>query len=207
MDQKLIDRTKGFLDHEEGMRLYEMAREVATQGPCLEVGSYCGKSALYLGTGCKERAGTLFSVDHHRGSEEQQAGEEYFDPELISPRSLRVDTFPYFREALSLGGLEETVIPLVARSDVAARSWQTPLGLVFIDGGHSYEAALTDYQVWSPHILPGGYLLIHDIFESPADGGQAPYRVYQQAAESEDYLPHPRFKTLGILQRKTSPSD
>ena len=171
VDIGIVNRVKGFLDHEEGVRLYDIAREASELGPCLEIGSYCGKSTVYLGSGCEDRGATLFSVDHHRGSEEQQAGEEYFDPELISPRTLRIDTFPHFRETLELAGLEETVVPLVAPSDVAARSWQTPLGLVFIDGGHSYEAALTDYRVWSPHLLPGGYLLIHDLFENPEEGG------------------------------------
>lgn len=197
----LIARTKGFLDHEEGLRLFTLALEAGPMGPALEIGSYCGKSTLYLGTGCREAGGILFSVDHHRGSEEQQPGEGYFDPETYDVRQGCMDTFPLFRLALSQSGLEDTVVPIVARSAVAARRWATPLSLVFIDGGHSINAAFTDYRCWAPHLLPGGYLLIHDIFKNPADGGQAPYEVYKTALASGKFEESPMTKTLGVLRR------
>lgn len=164
---------KGFLDHEEGMLLYDIARESSANGPCLEIGGYCGKSTVYLGLGCKARGGILFSIDHHRGSEEQQKGQEYFDPELYDEASGRVDTFRHFRRTVELASLEDTVVPIVARSEVVARMWSTPLSAVFIDGGHSYPTVFTDYTSWMPHVVPGGYLLIHDIFPDPNDGGQA----------------------------------
>ena len=169
---KIVKNIKGFLDEEEGHALYATALEASCSGPCLEIGSYCGKSAVYLGMGCKETGGVLFSIDHHQGSEEQQPGEEYFDPELFDPQNLCVDTFRAFRNTLEAVGLEETVVPIVCRSEVASRLWSTPLSLVFIDGGHSFEAALTDYKSWSRHILPDGYLLIHDIFKDPQKGGR-----------------------------------
>lgn len=198
----LIQEIKGFLDEEEGWFLYRTAQEAAAFGPCLEIGSYCGKSAVYLGWGCKERQGILFSIDHHRGSEEQQPGEEYFDPELFDPQSGRIDTFPFFRRTLERAGLEDTVVPLVCPSAVAARAWKTPLSLIFIDGGHALETVLGDYLSWAGHLLPGGYLLFHDLFEDPKEGGQAPYRVYQQALSTGLYHELPRVKTLGVLRRK-----
>ncbi|MDI6726062.1 MAG: class I SAM-dependent methyltransferase [Smithellaceae bacterium] len=191
---------KGFLDPAEAQRLYELAREASQMGPCLEIGSYCGKTASYLGLGCRENGGVLFSLDHHRGSEEQQPGEAYFDEELIDPRTGTVDTLPFFRRTLRMLALEDTVIPVVARSAVVARNWSTPLSLVFIDGGHTYEAAFTDYSCWSPHIMPGGFLAIHDIFKNPADGGQAPRQIYQLAIDSGLFTPLPMVKTLGILR-------
>jgi MMP 1-O-methyltransferase len=200
-DEVLIDRTKGFLDPDEGRRLYDVALEASQKGPCLEIGSYCGKSTLYLGAACKENSGILFAVDHHLGSEEQQPGEEYFDPETFDSKYGRMDTFPLFRKAIIQGGLEDTVIPVVAKTEVAARQWATPLSLVFIDGGHTYQAAYTDYNSWIGHIMPGGYLLIHDIFKSPEEGGQAPYYVYQQAIASGLFCKLPMTKTLGVLQR------
>jgi predicted O-methyltransferase YrrM len=199
---ELIKEIKGFLDEEEGLFLYRAAEAAARQGPCLEIGSYCGKSAIYLGMGCKAHQGVLFSIDHHRGSEEQQPGQEYFDPTLFDQKTGRIDTFPFFRETIEKAGLEETIIPLVCTSPLAARQWATPLSLVFIDGGHSFETAYEDYQNWAVHILPGGYLLIHDIFEDPDQGGQAPYRVYQLALASGVFLELPRVKTLGVLKRK-----
>lgn len=205
-DIQRIKEIKGFLDPEEGMRLYDTALAASRRGPCLEIGSYCGKSAVYLGIACKAGGTVLFSVDHHRGSEEQQPGEEYFDPELFDCRTYGMDTFPLFRKTLAAFGLEDTVVPLVCRSETAARAWATPLALVFIDGGHAFETACTDYRCWAGHIQPDGYLLIHDIFQDPKDGGQAPRRVYEMAKDSGLFKELPMTKTLGVLQRLPVPA-
>ncbi|MBW2630603.1 MAG: class I SAM-dependent methyltransferase [Deltaproteobacteria bacterium] len=197
-----LKEIKGFIAPEEAMRLYELAREASRVGPCLEIGSYCGKTASYIGMGCKENGGILFSIDHHRGSEEQQPGEEYFDPDLLEEETGLIDTFRIFRKTISDLGLENTVIPIVARSEVAARSWATPLSMVFIDGGHTFEAAITDYNCWTPHILPGGFLAIHDIFPDPSKGGQAPWHIYNLALASGLFTELPMINTLGILRRK-----
>ena len=202
LNRDLINRVKGFLDEDEGRRLYEAAREAGGRGPCLEIGSYCGKSALYLGAGCREAGGILFSIDHHRGSEEQQPGEEYFDPDLLDARTGCIDTLVHFRRTLNEAGLEDTVVPIVAKSEVAARRWSTPLSLVFIDGGHAYDTVLKDYRNWAGHVMPGGYLLFHDLFENPEDGGQAPFNVFQIALASDLFEELPRTKTLGVLRRR-----
>ena len=200
-DQNLLKNTKGFLDQDEGRRLYEIALEAGRLGPCLEIGSYCGKSAIYLGTACREAGTVLFSIDHHRGSEEQQPGQEYFDPKLFDAQTGCVDTFKAFRKTIATAGLENTVVPMVCKSELAARLWATPLSLVFIDGGHTYEAAFTDYNAWAGHIMPEGYLLIHDIFKDPAKGGQAPYHIYNLALASGLFQELPMIKTLGVLKR------
>lgn len=192
---------KGFLAADEGQRLYELARTASRLGPCLEIGGYCGKSTVYLGLGCKAHGRILFSIDHHRGSEEQQPGQEYFDPELLDTVSGRIDTLRLFRRTLEMSDLEDTVVPIVSTSAVVARGWSTPLGLVFIDGSHAYESVLIDYTAWASHIVPGGILAIHDIFPDPKDGGQAPYLIYQKAAGSGLFRELPRINTLGILER------
>lgn len=210
IDELLIERTKGFLDHEEGLKLYHIAREVSGRGPCLEIGSYCGKSSLYLGAGCRANGGVLFSIDHHRGNEEQQPGEAYCDTELVDARTGRIDTFDYFRKTIEQADLEDIVVPIVSRSRVVARQWATPLALVFIDGGHTFEAALADYTIWAGHVMPGGYLLIHDIFFDPAEGGQAPRHIYELACHSGLFDDLGVLKTLAVLQRRTgvnSPAD
>ena len=201
IDPQVMDSVKGFMDPEEGRRLYQAALEAGAMGPCLEIGSYCGKSALYIGAACQKTGSTLFSIDHHRGSEEQQPGEEYFDPDLIDAAGEKIDTFPHFRRTLEAAGLEETVVPMVCRSHVAARWWRTPLALVFIDGGHAFETAHADYSAWAGHIIPGGLLLIHDIFENPEDGGQAPYEVFCLALASGLFFLEERCKSLGVLRR------
>jgi hypothetical protein len=157
-----------------------------------------------MGAGCKENRGVLFSIDHHRGSEEQQPGEEYFDPDLLDPETGMIDTFREFRRTVSEAGLEETVVSIVAGSEVVARHWATPLSMVFIDGGHSFESAFADYASWSSHIIAGGFLAIHDIFPDPAKGGQAPYRVYRLAVASGLFEVHPMVNTLGVLRRIAS---
>ena len=192
---------KGFLDEDEGTRLYELAQEASSMGPCLEIGGYCGKSTVYMGLGCKAKGSVLYSIDHHRGSEEQQPGQEYFDPELWDEPSGKIDTFRLFRKAIESSGLENTVVPIVSTSELVARMWTTPLSMVFIDGGHSYPAAYTDYTSWMQHVLPGGYLAIHDIFPDPNQGGQAPYYIYNLAKGSGLFEEMPMLKTLGVLKR------
>jgi predicted O-methyltransferase YrrM len=187
---------------EEGERLYELALEAGQRGPCLEIGGFCGKSTLYMGCGCRDAGTVLFSVDHHRGSEEHQPGEDYFDPALWDPRLGRFNSFPAFMQAVEKGGLTETVIPIVAASATAAREWATPLSMVLIDGGHSYAAAFTDYNGWAGHLIPGGYLAVHDIFPDPRDGGQAPYQIYKLAAGSGLFRKRATTGSLGILQRR-----
>ena len=197
-----IEQVKGFLAGAEGIALYQAALDAAQIGPALEIGSYCGKSTLWLGEACREAGSVLFAVDHHRGSEEQQPGEEYFDPDLFDPQSGQVDTFGKFRKTLDSADIEDAVVPIVCRSETAARCWATPLSLVFIDGGHALETVLTDYNVWAGHIMDGGYLMIHDIFPDPAQGGQAPFHIYNLALASGLFRKVKMVKTLGVLQRQ-----
>lgn len=196
-----LDCVKGFLPEEEGMRLYGLAREASRLGPCLEIGSYCGKSAVYIGSACRENGSVLFSIDHHRGSEEHQPGEEYHDRELFDPEVGLMDSFKAFRKTIEQARLEDTVVPIVARSELVARCWKTPLGMVFIDGGHSLEAAMADYSSWASKLMPGGILAIHDIFPDPTQGGQAPYTIYKLALTSGLYAELPMVSTLGALRR------
>ncbi len=196
-----IDSIKGFLDQSEGEALFEHCLSVGALGPSLEVGSYCGKSTVYLGQACKEAGRTLFAVDHHRGSEEHQLGEEYHDEDLYDQHLGQFDSFRAFRETLRLASLEETVVPLVAPSIVSARDWYTPLAMVFIDGGHSMEAAMCDYQSWVTHIVHGGILAIHDLFPDPDMGGQAPITIYNLALASGLFEKLVVVKTLGLLRR------
>ncbi len=202
LDIKEINRIKGFIDDEEVEKLYAVSLEASTLGPIIEIGSYCGKSAYIIGSACKQNNSILFSVDHHRGSEEQQPGGEYFDSDLFAKRVSRINTLPFLQETLARNHLENTVIPIVSTSRIAGKMWETSLSMVFIDGGHSYEAALNDYQTWSNHIKPGGYLVIHDIFFDPEKGGQAPRQVYELALESGDYIEENMTKTLGVLRKK-----
>jgi predicted O-methyltransferase YrrM len=192
---------KGFLADDEAEALYRYALSMAGRGPVLEVGSYCGKSTIYLGLACQQKQGVVYAVDHHIGSEEHQLGEMFHDPELYDTSEARFDTFKAFRRNIRRAGLEDTVVPLVATSEVSARYWQTPLAMVFIDGGHSLDAALCDYRCWATHIMKGGILAIHDLFPAPEEGGQAPYAIYKLALASGLFEEIARVNTLGLLRR------
>lgn len=196
-----IDQVKGFLAAEEGAALYQAAIATAPLGPCLEVGSYCGKSTVYLGAACQKNNNVVYAIDHHRGSEEHQLGEEYHDGELYDNSVGLMDTFKEFRKVMRSANLEDTVIPIVSSSTTAARRWSTPLGMVFIDGGHSMEAAMADYRAWASHVAVDGILAIHDIFPNPEEGGQAPYTIWKLAKASGLFEELPTVNTLGMFKR------
>lgn len=196
-----IEQVKGFLAADEGQALHDAALHVAELGPVLEIGSYCGKSTVYLGLAGKATNNTVYAVDHHVGSEEHQPGEMFHDPELFDSGMGQMDSFKEFRMNMRAAGLNETVVPLVSPSTVVARDWKTPLGMVFIDGGHSLTAALEDYRAWAGHVARGGILAVHDLFPNPNEGGQAPYTVYKLALASGLFEALDRVNTLGLLRR------
>lgn len=198
----LAEETPGFMPADEGLALYAAARHAVTLGPLLEIGTYCGKSTLYLAAAAIEGGGVVVTVDHHRGSEEHQPGWEYHDPSLVDPAVGLIDTLPVLRHTLHRAGVESVVIPIVADSAQVAGVWSTPLGLVFIDGSHTEEAAQRDYQCWAPKVVPGGLLVIHDVFPDPADGGQAPYHIYCAALESGQFVEESATGSLRVLRRQ-----
>lgn len=197
-------RAKGFLAEAEGLALFSLAAEASRLAPCLEVGSYCGKSTVFLAAGCRSAgANPLFAVDHHGGSVEQQPGQPYHDPELLDPRLQRVSTFGPFLATLREAGLEDWVIPVVTTSARLSRHWPAlQLSLVFIDGGHAEEDVRADVEGWAPKVMPGGYLCMHDLFSDPEKGGQAPYRSFERVRRSPGWTYVTQVETLGILRRR-----
>ena len=202
----VIARTKGFMPEEEGMALHEAALSAGHVGPLLEIGSYCGLSALYLGTAARETGTVLITVDHHRGSEETQPGWEHHDPEVVDSVTGRMDTLPFLRRTLELAGLEDTVLPFIGDSPTIARVVAPGLGLLFIDGGHALDVAMADYAAWVGHVAPGGLLAIHDVFEDPREGGQAPWQVWQQAV-ADGFTPLATTGSLRILRAERRGED
>ena len=194
-------RAPGFMPDGEGLALHAAALDAAGAGPLLEIGSWCGKSAVYLGDAAEQAGTVLFCVDHHRGSEENQAGWEHHDPSLVDPRTGRLDTLPRFRQTVEDAGLEATVVAVVGESTLVAAHWQTRLGMVFVDGGHGAAPAHADYDAWSPLVAGGGFLAIHDVFEDPAAGGRPPYEVWCQAVASGRFEPVHTAGSLRVLRR------
>jgi predicted O-methyltransferase YrrM len=205
MDPELrlrAEAARGFMPVDEGIALYEAARTVPVGGwPMLEVGSYCGKSSIYLGAAARERETVLFALDHHRGSEENQPGWEWHEPDLVDPSVGRIDTLPAFRRTVHDAGLEPSVVALVGDSPTVGRYWRAELSLLFIDGGHGSEPAHRDYETWVPWVADGGLLLIHDVFPDPADGGRPPYEIYCRAVESGAFADVSATGSLRVLRR------
>ncbi len=201
--RRAAEAARGFMPPDEGLALHEAAASAdAGLGPFLEVGSYCGKSALYLAPAAQSLDTQLFCLDHHRGSEENQPGWEWHEPDLVDPAVGRIDTLPFFRRTVHDAGLEPWVVALVGDSPRVARFWQTPLSFLFIDGGHGVEPARLDYELWTPKVAVGGVLAIHDVFPDPADGGRPPYEeIYLPALASGRFVERSATGSLRVLVR------
>ncbi|TDD16930.1 class I SAM-dependent methyltransferase [Nonomuraea diastatica] len=198
---RAAEHAKGFMPSEEGIALFETALRYGALGPICEIGTYCGKSAIYLGAAARQAGSVVVTVDHHRGSEEIQPGWAHHDPTLIDLRFGKMDSLPTFRATIAAAGLEDEVIAVVGRSDRVAALWNTPLAMLFIDGGHSDEPVTLDYEGWAPHVMEGGALAFHDVHPDPADGGQGPYRVYQRALASGAFAEVAVHDSLRVLER------
>jgi len=201
--------TKGFMPPDEGDALYEAALVAGRRLPGLpfvEVGSYCGRSTIWLGAAARAAATVLFAVDHHRGSEENQSGWEWHDSTVVDARVGKMDTLPFLRAAIHDAGLEDFVVAVVGQSPTVSAHWRTPLAFCFIDGGHGVDPAKSDYEGWTPHIAMGGLLAIHDVFPDPADGGRPPYeQIYRPALASGRFTLVSATGSLRILRRTTVP--
>lgn len=197
-------QARGFMPDDEGIALVEAASAADVEiGPFLEVGSYCGKSACYLGPVARSLDTVLYCLDHHRGSEENQAGWEWHEPDLVDPATNKMDTLPLFRRTIHDAGLEGAVVALVGDSPTVSRHWATPLSMLFIDGGHGAEPARLDFEGWTPHLHPGSLLVIHDVFVDPADGGQAPHdQIYRPALDSGLFDERSATGSLRVLVRR-----
>ncbi len=191
---------KGFMPDDEGLALHDAGLDGGRVGPLLEIGSYCGKSGVYLGAAARERSTVLFTIDHHHGSEENQAGWEHHDLEVVDSRTNRMDTLPFFRRTIEDAGLESVVVGILGDSPTVGRFWASPLGFLFIDGGHAEAVAMGDYLTWARHVMTGGVLAIHDVFEDPEAGGQAPFHVWERAV-ADGFRPLTTTGSLRTLRR------
>lgn len=191
------------MPEDEGMALFRagVAAGRSGLGPLLEIGTYCGKSAVYLGAAAREAGTVLFSVDHHHGSEELQPGWPDHDPQVVDPRTGAIDTLPWARRTVSEAGLEDHVVLVVGPSSAVAGAWPGQLALVFIDGGHGAEVARADFAAWVPKVAVGGTLAVHDVFADPAAGGQVPYQLYCEVLATGDFVETGHQGSLRLLRR------
>jgi predicted O-methyltransferase YrrM len=156
---RMLSRLDGKVALVEGTRLAELAALVPKDQAIVEVGSYRGKSACYLATGAKAGNGAhVYAVDLWTvgGQRDKHGGYG-----IKAPYS-KPETFHAFLSQIELAGVADRVSPITSSSQDAARDWRKPIGLLFIDAEHSYEACLADIDAWSQHIVPGGWIALHD---------------------------------------------
>jgi len=197
----LAETVIGFMPADEGQALFDSALQFLRGGVAVEIGTYCGRSTVLLGAAAAHTGSVLYTVDHHHGSEEHQPGWEFHDTTMVDTVSGRFDTLPTFRRTLDAAGLDDTIVAVVGKSPVVARGWRTPLELLFIDGGHSEEAAQADFEGWAKWVSVGGALIIHDVFPDPRGGGRPPYHIYCRAIDSGDFTEVSATGSLRVLER------
>ncbi len=188
---------------DEGMALYEAGVKAGRVGPLFEIGTYCGKSAVYLGAAAREAGTVLFTVDHHRGSDENQAGWEHHDTR--GRRSRRPAAWTRCRSSgarSNAAGLEDVVDRRHrALGTGRARRGARRSGCCSSTAATREDVALADYEGWSANVVPGGVLVFHDVFEDPADGGQAPFDVWQRAV-ADGFVPASTTGSLRVLRAR-----
>ena len=191
--------SKGFLPYDEGDALRAAALSAAP-GLWLEVGTYCGKSTMFLGSAAQQAGAHLVTLDHHRGSEENQPGWEWHDASLVDPYTGQLETLPCLRHALWDAGLDATVSVVVGSTQQVGRWWSSPVSFLFLDGNHTEQVAQHDYAAFARHVVRGGLLAVHDVFPDPADGGQPPWHVVQRAL-AEGYEQVSETGSLRVLRK------
>ena len=197
----LAENIIGFMPADEGRTLYDTAVAYLRDGVGVEIGTYCGRSTVLLGAAAEQAGAVLYTVDHHHGSEEHQAGWEYHDTSMVDPVTGLFDTLPTLRHTLDAAGLDDHIVAVVGKSAVVAVGWRTPLRLLFIDGGHTEEAAQRDFDGWARWVDVGGALVIHDVFPDPRDGGQAPFHIYRRALDTGDFREISATGSMRVLER------
>ena len=196
----VADRARGFLPDVEADAL-RTAAAWAGSGLWLEIGTYCGKSTVHLGSVAQAVSAHLVTLDHHHGSEENQPGWDWHDPTTVDDYTGRIDTLPFLRHTLHDAGLEEAVSVLVASTQQVAGWWTAPLRLLFLDGNHTEEVAQHDYAAFARHVETDGLLAVHDVFPDPRDGGRPPWNVVQRALRSGAFVQIGECGSLRVLRR------
>lgn len=157
----IAGEARGWLFPDEGPALHAAALSIPS-GPIIEVGSYCGKSTVYLGAAARELDTLVFAVDHHRGSPEMQPGHENHNLDVVDGEVGVHDTLTHFRHTILRAGLEPWVVAVVGESGSVSRYWRAQAGMVFIDATHYYDWVKNDYLGWARWVAPGGVLAFHD---------------------------------------------
>jgi predicted O-methyltransferase YrrM len=173
----LSDKVEGWLELSEGELLYDLAKGCRGTGAIVEIGSWKGKSTVWIAQGSKKGSRTkVFAVDPHVGSPEHQAAEG------------SVWTLREFEENMRKTGCSDIVEPIVKTSEAAAPGINMPVEFVFVDGAHEYEMVKLDFELWFPKLIEGGIVAFHDTI-----GWPGPKRLVNELAAQSQQLSSFRF--------------
>lgn len=149
----------GWLTDIEGVGLYLAAKHGPGEGSIVEIGSFKGKSTIWLAKGSKRvDREKVYAVDTHLGSPEHRPGGEF-----ASHMPSEGTTELVFRQSIRQADVEDWVLPLIMSSDDAFKAWRDPIRLLFIDAEHTYEAVRNDFRNWQQHVVVGGLVAFHDV--------------------------------------------
>ena len=180
--EKDLAKIDGWLTKREGSFLYEIAKKVQPPNVIVEIGSWKGKSTICLAKGSEAgHKAAVYAIDPHTGSPEhhQKFG--------------KIDTFHEFRLNLKKAEVDHRVHPFRSASQDAVKSFNSPIGFLFIDGNHSIKAVRADFHLWFPKVEEGGIIAFHDSWHS--DG---PIVVSARAL-----LTSPKIKNPGVVDSIT----
>jgi len=153
--KEITGKMDGWLAEGEGQLLYNLAKK-CDRGAIVEVGSWKGKSTIWLASGSKKgKKAIVYAIDPHIGSPEHH---KMFG---------KVWTFEEFKKNIKKAGVDDIIVPMVKKSEEAAKNFDKPVGLAFIDGAHEYDMVALDYSLWFPKMVDGGVMAFHDTILSP----------------------------------------
>jgi predicted O-methyltransferase YrrM len=170
----------GMLTQAEVDCLYQLGQFNDRKGVIVEIGSWKGKSTVALALGAGNlHSEKIYAIDPHRVMPE----EGYLE-----------DTEAEFLANIKRAGVADRVVPMIMTSEAAAREWDKPIRLLWIDGDHRYEAAKLDFSLWEPHLVEGGLLAMHDTIRK-----KGPKRVLWENVFTSD-----RFQEIAIVDNITA---
>ncbi len=189
-----LSEVEGFLDDFHGYALLLLARDGPGIGAIVEIGSFMGKSTCWLAIGSLEgNREKVVAIDHFEGSEEHQADGTAQSEAIVSTGT----SYPQFLENIKKVGVADHVVPFKGSSQEAAKDWEGPIRLLFIDGDHSYEGCKRDFWLWAPFVVPGGIIAIHDV--GYFDGSTQFYK--ELMSETEEYTELFTLTHLAIIRK------
>jgi len=149
--KNIVGKVGGYLTDKEGELLYSLAKNCKGKGVIVEIGSYKGKSTIWLSRGSK--AGNkikVYAIDPHRGS-----------PELREKIQGKIWSYEEFKNNIEKAKVSDIIIPIITTSEEAAKYFEEPVELIFIDGNHSYDHIRLDFKLWFPKVVDCGFMAFH----------------------------------------------